>query len=918
MLAAAVRLLGIGNTDLWGDEAFSVMTAVGPIRNLVAALATGEPHPPLYPLLLAGWLRLFGRAEAVARLPSAFFGIGSVAVATAIGRHFAPPHDRSGADRAALIAGLLVAINPIQVWYSQEARMYEQMSFFAGVATLLLLRVTSKSRAGILAYALAVVATAGSHYYGLFVPLAHGIAVVSRGRSGASLFRSWLVGSFLAGLLYVPWVYLARSIFFGYYAAQPGTVDLPAIALSAWVRLGSAWSLSWPVASVAAIAFSCFVLAGAIVPARSESDRLLRTTMICWVVIPFVVGYLVSLFRPMYAERYLVVSSLPVVLLVARAIAAAFQLRPVGSVPGNFSTMASSPSMVGIVAGLGSLALVAGLAAGPLYNVWIGRYVKSTYNTHVRDVEALIRPNDAIILDGTSQLPLYHYYVHQPWAMFPLPRDVPLNLSRTTAELQDISAKHTGAWIFLYATTDYDPNYRVARWLTQHAYRGFDDWAVTGRLQYYRFDDPANLPVTGSAIAFGNQLQLVRFGEDLRNAAAGDSAPLALYWQRPNTNGPRLRISLRLVDQSGFTWAQSDQEVGGDFFDEGDWPAGATLEDHHALQIPPGTPPGSYRMLLNTYRADNGEPLPPAGTGAPIEIGGVALGSLIVTGASDHVWTPGIAGFRHSNHTFGDSLELVGYAQSSTVVAGDSGYLTMVWRSLKPRPVYTAIDLDLIDPNGVVAQTREVPLATAGYPSDAWQASDVLREQYHLALRVGLPPGTYGLAVRPTGPGVDVGSRASVKLGHIVVTGTTGSSAPPTPTIPLSYSLGQGVAFDGFDLSTRTVRSGDRIHLVLHWRDLAQMATDYTVFVHVLDSSQKVVAQRDSPPDSGSRPTSAWFSGDVIVDRYDLDLPSKLAPGTYDLEIGMYNPANGTRLPVAKDGQPAGDRVIVSQLEVSP
>src|SRR5712692_5829107 len=79
LLAAGVRLLGIASQDLSGDEAFSVMTAIGPVGNLLTALATGEPHPPLYPILLAVWLRGLGRSELVARLPSAFEGIASVA-----------------------------------------------------------------------------------------------------------------------------------------------------------------------------------------------------------------------------------------------------------------------------------------------------------------------------------------------------------------------------------------------------------------------------------------------------------------------------------------------------------------------------------------------------------------------------------------------------------------------------------------------------------------------------------------------------------------------------------------------------------------------------------------------------------------------------------------------------------------------
>src|SRR5438270_126482 len=114
------------------------MTAVGPIGNLIGSLSTGEPHPPLYPLVLAGWLRLLGRSEFVARLPSAFAGIASVAVGAALARGLAPAGNQPAANRAAVIAGLLVALNPFQIWYSEEARMYAQVSFFAGLSTLLL------------------------------------------------------------------------------------------------------------------------------------------------------------------------------------------------------------------------------------------------------------------------------------------------------------------------------------------------------------------------------------------------------------------------------------------------------------------------------------------------------------------------------------------------------------------------------------------------------------------------------------------------------------------------------------------------------------------------------------------------------------------------------------------------------------
>src|SRR5260370_8999649 len=84
LLAAGVRLFGLGNADLWGDEAFSVVTSRGPLFQLFGLLARSEPHPPLHPLLLAGWLRVFGSSEFVSRIPSAFAGIAAVAVAASL------------------------------------------------------------------------------------------------------------------------------------------------------------------------------------------------------------------------------------------------------------------------------------------------------------------------------------------------------------------------------------------------------------------------------------------------------------------------------------------------------------------------------------------------------------------------------------------------------------------------------------------------------------------------------------------------------------------------------------------------------------------------------------------------------------------------------------------------------------------
>lgn len=562
-------------------------------------------------------------------------------------------------------------------------------------------------------------------------------------------------------------------------------------------------------------------------------------------------------------------------------------------------------------AGMAMLGGALAVALGPLYNVWIGRYLKSAYNTHMKMVDALARPGDAVILDGTSQLPLYHYYLKKPFPTFPLPENLPLNPGAVAIKLAGIARKYTGVWVFLYATPDYDPTYFIPRWLTTNAYRAFDIWEVNGRLQYYRFAAPETLTSHAAHITLGDSLRLVKYAWRVAAYAAGASIPIALSWQWLPTRLSGPRVALRLVDATGFTWAQSDQDLGGGYLPAGSWPVGQVQEDHHGLMIPPGTPPGAYQLLLNAYSADHPSHFAASGAGAAIVPGGISLGTINVTTPSRSVWPMGIAGYHATSVTFAGSLELLGYAASDAAKAGESGYLTLVWKALAAHPPVSRVRLALLASDGMVAEQRDLPLATSAFPPARWATGDVLREQYRLPIDIRLRSGQYRLAVQPL-----LESAKPALLGTLrVELGPTPVTVAP-PEHPRSEILGGAIALAGFDLASNQVRPGATVRLTLHWRDVKPLDDDYKVFVHVLDGAQKVVAQRDQQPVDGKRPTSSWFAGDVILDPYTLTLPADLAPGAYPIEVGMYNPTDGKRLPVSLDGKEAGDRVILTTLEV--
>jgi hypothetical protein len=108
----------------------------------------------------------------------------------------------------------------------------------------------------------------------------------------------------------------------------------------------------------------------------------------------------------------------------------------------------------------------------------------------------------------------------------------------------------------------------------------------------------------------------------------------------------------------------------------------------------------------------------------------------------------------------------------------------------------------------------------------------------------------------------------------------------PQPNLtPANQKFGDQIELTGYRASAGEV--------VLQWHALAQPAADYTVFVHALDSSGKVIAQADGPPLGGDFPSGTWLPGETVLDHHALSLP----PGTYTLEVGLYELATLQRLP---------------------
>jgi uncharacterized membrane protein len=141
--------------------------------------------------------------------------------------------------------------------------------------------------------------------------------------------------------------------------------------------------------------------------------------------------------------------------------------------------------------------------------------------------------------------------------------------------------------------------------------------------------------------------------------------------------------------------------------------------------------------------------------------------------------------------------------------------------------------------------------------------------------------------------------------------------ARPRIQYSMEANLGNRVKLLGYALDKETVRPGESLVLTLYWQATAAMETSYTVFAHVIDERGTIRAQRDGLPVEGTRLTTHWRSGEIVVDPYEIVVSPEVPPGTYMIEVGMYQWESGQRLEVIEpDGQVLDNRVILQEIQV--
>jgi uncharacterized membrane protein len=311
LLGSALRLYGLDRQSAWADE-ITTLLITDPALTFAQFwhLALSDVHPPLYYLLLRSWSAVLGQSDVAARLPSAIFGILTVATAACVKPLPAP-------GRLAFMA--LLAVSPGAIEYAQEARSYSLLLLFSTVVTSSCLSFVSNpinDRAAIraiTALAVAGILASYTHYFGFLLAVAAGAVAVWAGRVGQR--RALRAGLALAGIVgsFIPWI-IYHSHYMSYGVRTAGWIaDFPLSGTISWfLRL----CLGGPIPAVALVLFAGVALATRPFRQFAQHDPAMHVgSSVALLALGSAV--LVSLHTPILTSRNLIVVLPPLYLMMA-------------------------------------------------------------------------------------------------------------------------------------------------------------------------------------------------------------------------------------------------------------------------------------------------------------------------------------------------------------------------------------------------------------------------------------------------------------------------------------------------------------------------------------------------------------------------------------------------------------------------
>lgn len=884
LLGFALRVYRLDAMSFWADEVLTPLRSALTVREILSnhitlqGVYSQDTHPPLYFLIIRVTRQLLGTSDFAYRFVAVVFGTLTIPMMARFGRSLFTP-------RIGLLAAAITTINPLQIWYAQEARMYTLLVLCMLIATYYLWQAWQAADArqlprwigGYLIFAGFAVYT---HYTAAFLILAQGIIwlwILWR-KQLWKLVIGVIAVAILASLPLIPVVIprLLTGVEASYSLVSPQTFFLDVVR---GFGFGRTADHSQPVIFTLQILLTIILIIGV------WYTHHFRRTFLLIYMLAATVGLLAGsyIFKPMYlGPHHMMVGSPAFMLLLAVAVA---QIRP--------KSLTFLLAAVIVTAQLTSL--------NNLYNN--PQFAKDNFRDLIRYIDARATEHDQVVYNNATLMPMQAHYSERPDLPY---TTIPAYTTFVTDEALDALAATTAERIWFVNPPP--------------QYPGDDDLQVRATLDEQFF-------VADRHWFHGNNAEMLVSAFAPRIIGAAPKSAESTAWQGarlPALNAQRLTRGTETV-WADFWWQLDNQPIetvadlhfelrapDGSVWQRGIWdfwgmedsaeladqlPASAPIHTNYALQLPAALPQSTYQLWIRSD-ADPNE---------WHNVGGIDI---------DHAPEPQLDTRR--SLLFDNGVELVGLALAvDSVNPGNGLPFTAYWRITQPLTENWHYRLRVGGRDGLIHE-EAAPI----FPT--WIAPAELPLDTLIALPLGIiPPSDMEPGELTLAWAVELGGvvsqnrpkhRPNIRPWRSDVNNLGSFTVEPFPLITDlpdvtmlqsvgDNQFGNAMTLAGYEINTPANAAGEPLALTLYWEALATLPDDYWVFLHFsAEVDQPPLTSSNSIPVNGSRPINGWRVGEILQDERTLTLPTDLPSGDYTLLVGFYHPVTGQRLPVTQNG----------------
>ena len=382
-IAFVARLYHLDVQSLWFDEIVTVALAhLSWYNGLVGLLGQGIQLTPLFHWVIKLWLTV-GDSDWLVRAPTMLVGILTVPIVFKLGQFYF-------GNTVGLLTAFIFAINPYQVWYGQEVKLYTLLVFASSGAILAFGQMLrSEGRQGVWSMMLFNLLGFTAHYFMFLISTVQFLYLASTIKQTHLVLRRWIMAQVIPVLALIPWwLFIIKQ---QHFAVGIGWIPRPR-----WFDpLLTLWNFSFGYTGELSIItlVSLAVMALGLIMGLGQAWRrpLLGWLMTLWLVFPPAITLLLSFHRlSFYVDRYLLIISPVSTLLIVCGL---LSIRP--------WLLRWGVSLVFVVATLFGLG-----------NVYFNpvNFNKDDWRTLARKVDLQAQPGDMVITCTDGYRLAFEYY----------------------------------------------------------------------------------------------------------------------------------------------------------------------------------------------------------------------------------------------------------------------------------------------------------------------------------------------------------------------------------------------------------------------------------------------------------------------------------------------------------------------------